>query len=41
MSRIRPGRPREEPIEPAQKILSLSDDDFAKWLDRVIDAGLG
>jgi len=27
-------------IESAQKALSLSYDDFAKWLDRVFDAGL-
>ena len=29
----------ENPIRPAERILALSDDDFAKWLDRVI-AGL-
>jgi hypothetical protein len=29
-----------DPIASAQKILSLSDNDFAKWLDKVIDAGL-
>jgi len=39
MSRAKP-RTLEDPVKSAQKILSLSDADFAKWLDRVVGAGL-
>ncbi len=40
MSRTKSRTVGEDPIKSAQKILALSDKDFAKWLDRVINAGL-
>lgn len=40
MSRTKPRTEQGDPIQSAQRIISLSDDDFAKWLARVIDAGL-
>ncbi len=41
MSRTRSRKTAEEdPVKSVERILALSDDDFAKWVDRVVNAGL-
>jgi len=40
MKRARSGITENEDLRSVQRVLSLSDQDFARWLDRVIGAGL-
>jgi len=40
MSRAKSKGTEGDPLKSAQRILSLSDEDFGRWLDKVIDAGL-
>jgi hypothetical protein len=40
MSRAKPRGNEGDPLKSAQSVLSLSDEDFGRWLDKVIDAGL-
>jgi len=40
MSRAKSRAVPEDPLKSVQKILSLSDEDFGRWLDGVIDAGV-
>ena len=40
MSRPRQRTKEEDPVKSVERVLALSDEEFSRWLDRAIKAGL-